>query len=143
VWADQHNGENDTDIWFSRSTNFGDNWTQPARVNNDEKGKHQFLPSMTIDPSTGNIYIIYYDRRAHHDLQTDVYLAYSNDGGSSFKNLKVSEKPFSPTAEVVFGDRTSIAASEGIITATWTRMDDGKTSIWAAVISQEELDKIK
>ena len=143
VWADQHNGTNDTDIWFSRSTNFGDNWTQPARINNDEKGKHQFLPSMTVDPFTGNIYIIYYDRRAYNDLQTDVYLAYSTDGGSSFKNVKVSEKPFSPNAEVVFGDRTGIAASQGIITATWTRMDDGKTSIWATVISQEELDKIK
>jgi carbohydrate-selective porin OprB len=24
VWADQRNGENDTDIWFMRSTNQGD-----------------------------------------------------------------------------------------------------------------------
>lgn len=143
VWADQHNGENDADIWFMRSMNYGDNWTQPTRINNDEKGKHQFLPSMAVDPSTGHIYILYYDRRAYNDLQTDVYLAYSTDGGGSFKNVKISEKPFTPDAEIVFGDRIGIAASNGVITPIWTRMDNGKTSIWTAVISQEVLEKIK
>ncbi|HEU5291273.1 MAG TPA: sialidase family protein [Cyclobacteriaceae bacterium] len=143
VWADLHNGTSDSDVWFMRSTNFGDNWTQPQRINNDEKGKHQFMPSITVDPTNGNIYIIYYDRRAYNDLQTDVYVGYSTDGGVSFKNVKVSEKPFTPNAEFELGDRISISASQGIITPVWTRMDDGKTSIWTAVIRHEELEKIK
>jgi hypothetical protein len=143
VWADKHSGENDADIWFMRSTNFGDNWTQPIKINNDEKGKHQFLPWMTVDPYTGHIYIVYYDRRAYDDLQTDVYLAYSVDAGSSFKNVKISEKPFIPNADVVFGDYINISASQGIITPIWTRMDDGKTSIWTAVITHDALEKIK
>jgi photosystem II stability/assembly factor-like uncharacterized protein len=143
VWADQHNGENDTDIWFIRSMNFGDNWTQPLRINNDGKGKHQFLPWMTVDPSNGHIYILYYDRRAHDDLQTDVYLAYSTDSGASFKNVKISETPFTPNAEISFGDYINISASQGIITPIWTRVDNGQTSVWTAIIKQEELEKVK
>jgi len=141
LWADQHNGENDTDIWFSRSTNFGDNWTSPLRVNDDMAGKHQFLPWMAIDNTTGYIYVVFYDRRAYDDLQTDVYLAYSIDGGNTFKNVKISEKPFVPSDESFFGDYTNIAAHKGIITPIWTRMDNGKTSVWTAVIKQEELVK--
>lgn len=143
VWADQRNGENDTDIWFMRSVNFGDNWTYPVKINNDGNGKHQFLPWITVDPSTGYLYIIYYDRRAYTDLQTDVYLAYSTDGGSSFKNVKISEKPFVPNAEVFFGDYNNISASHGIITPIWTRMENGQTSVWTAVIKHEELEKVK
>lgn len=143
VWADQRNGVDDTDIWFMRSVNYGDNWTTPTRINPDRPGKHQFLPWITIDPSNGNIYILYYDRGAYDDLQTDVMLAYSIDGGSSFKNVKISEKPFSPDEKSFFGDYTNISANEGIIAPIWTRMDDGKTSVWTAIIKHEELEKIK
>lgn len=141
LWADQHNGENNTDIWFSRSTNFGDNWTSPLRVNNDGSTKHQFMPWMTVDQSTGYIYVIFYDRRAYEDNQTDVYLAYSTDGGNNFKNVKISESPFTPTEGSFFGDYTNISAHKGIITPIWTRMDNGKTSVWTSIIKQEDLIK--
>lgn len=143
VWADQLNGENDTDIWFTRSMNFGDNWSQPIRINNDGLGKQQFLPWMTVDPATGHIYIVYYDRRSYDDLQTDVYLGYSTDGGLNFKNVRISEKPFVPSEEVFFGDYINISASQGVIAPIWTRMDNKQTSVWTTIIKQEELDKIK
>lgn len=143
AWADQRNGENDTDIWFIRSNNFGDNWTSPLRVNNDSPGKHQYLPWMAVDQLTGAIYIIYYDRRNYTNLQTDVYLAYSFDGGLSFKNTKISDTPFTPSESSFFGDYTNISAHKGIIAPIWTRMDEGKTSIWAAIIKQQELTTVK
>ena len=141
VWADQRNGENDTDIWFMRSTNQGDFWTQPLRINQDGSGKHQFLPWLAVDDETGYIYILYYDRRAYDDLQTDVYLAYSVDGGATFKETKISETPFIPTAEKFFGDYTNIDAFKGIVTPIWTRMDNGQTSVLTAVIKDSELIK--
>jgi hypothetical protein len=141
MWADQRNGENDTDIWLIRSGNSGDNWTTPQRINNDTPGKHQYLPWMTVDQETGLIYIIFYDRRNYDDEQTDVYIAYSKDGGNVFKNVKISETPFVPSATSFFGDYTNIAAYKGIITPVWTRMDNGKTSVWTAVIKQEDLEK--
>ncbi len=51
VWADQRNGENDTDIWFMRSTNFGDNWTSPMKLGDDKNKRHQYSPWMTVDQS--------------------------------------------------------------------------------------------
>ncbi|HEX8040910.1 MAG TPA: sialidase family protein [Chryseosolibacter sp.] len=141
VWADQRNGEDDTDIWFTRSVNFGDNWATPLRVNRDGEGKHQYLPWMAVDSSTGYIYIVYYDRRNYDDSQTDVYLAYSTDGGASFREVRISEKPFIPQDDRFFGDYNNIAAHDGVITPIWTRMDNGKTSVWTAIIKQEDLIK--
>jgi hypothetical protein len=143
MWADQRKGEHDTDVWFTRSNNFGDNWSTPARVNDDEPGKHQYLPWMVVDQTTGYVYILYYDRRNYDDLQTDVYLAYSVDGGLKFKNVKISETPFTPSDGNFFGDYLNIDAYKGIIAPVWTRMDNGKTSVWTAVIKHEDLAAIK
>ena len=141
VWADQRNGENDTDIWFMRSGNKGDNWTSPLRINKDEKGKHQFLPWLAVDQGTGYLYVVYYDRRNYDDLQTDVYIAYSTDGGSNFTETKISESPFIPTESKFFGDYTNISAHKGVIAPIWTRMDEGRTSVWTAVIKDSDLFK--
>jgi hypothetical protein len=141
VWADQRNGENDTDIWFSRSNNFGDNWTTPMKINNDTESHHQFFPWLVIDQTSGYLYTVFYDRRNYDDNQTDVYLAYSLDAGQSFKNVKISESPFTPDASVFFGDYNNIAAHDGVIAPIWTRMDNGKTSVWTTIIKHEELMK--
>jgi hypothetical protein len=143
VWADQRKGEQDTDVWFARSVNYGDNWTQPLQLGVAVQGKHQFLPRITVDPSTGFLYIVYYDRSQYDDLQTDVYIAYSMDGGTNFSMAKISEKPFVPDDKIPFGDGLSISAMDGVIIPIWTRMDDGKLSVWTTVIKHEELEKVK
>jgi len=143
VWADQRHGENDTDIWFTRSLNYGDNWASPIRINNDQPGKHQFLPWLTVDPTTGYIYIIYYDRRAYDDNQTDVYLAYSTNGGVTFKEVKISETPFVPEERLFFGDYNNISAAHGVIAAIWTRVDNGQTNVMTTIIKHEDLEKVK
>lgn len=138
-WSDQRNGKTDTDIWFAKSSDKGNTWSAPKRVNDDGWGKHQFLSWMTIDQTTGYIYVVFYDRRNYKDLQTDVYLAYSTDGGESFINQRISETPFTPSALAFFGDYNNIAAHGGRICPIWTRMDNGKTSVWTAVIEEGEL----
>lgn len=139
VWADQRNGEDDTDIWFTRSHNFGDNWSAPSRVNDDGKGKHQYMPWMAVDQSTGYIYILYYDRRNYDDNRTDVYLAYSTDGGASFRNVRISEEPFTPSEGAKQDRYNSVSAQKGIIAPIWTRVDDGKVTVWTAAIRHEDL----
>jgi len=141
VWADQSKGENDSDIWFIRSTNRGDLWTQPRRVNMDSTGKHQFLPSIAVDEATGILYILYYDRRAYDDLRTDVYLAYSTDGGTKFTEVKISQSPFVPVAEKPFADHIAVAAFKGVIAPVWTRMDDSGMSVWTSLLKQGDLVK--
>lgn len=141
VWADQRKGEDDTDIMFMRSVNHGDNWTPPVRLNHDETRTHQFLPWMTIDQTTGYIYVMYYDRSRYDDMHTDVMLAFSMDGGSTFRYITISETPFVPTASEFFGDYTNIAAHKGIIVPVWTRMDNGKTTIMTTIIRHDDLLK--
>jgi hypothetical protein len=143
VWADQLRGENDSDIWFTRSLNFGDNWNQPIRINNDGPGKHQYLPFMAFDSETGCIYILYYDRRNYINENTDVFVAYSKDGGASFKNVKISETPFVADATTTAGNYIGIAAHEGVITPIWTRTENGKSSVWISTIKHADLENIK
>ena len=139
VWADQRNGENDTDIWFIRSTNFGDNWTSPMKLGDDKNKRHQYSPWMTVDQSTGYIYVVYFDRGNYEDNQTDVYLSYSTDSGSSFKNVKISETPFNPADSTMSASYNNISAHKGVIVPIWTRVDDGKASIWTSIIKQADL----
>ncbi len=133
-WADQRNGEENTDVWLIRSSDAGESWSAPIRVNDDNTEKHQFYSRMTIDQISGTIYIIYYDRRNHNDTGTDVYLAYSNDGGDTFKNIQISDSSFNLSNDAFFGDYIDVAAHAGYIRPVWTRVDNNKKSIWTAII---------
>ncbi|MCX8057327.1 MAG: exo-alpha-sialidase [Ignavibacteria bacterium] len=132
-WSDQRNGTNNTDIFFVKSTDGGNTWSAPKKVNQDNTQTHQFFTWMTVDPATGYIYIVYYDRRNYTDNRTDVYLARSTDGGETFTEFKISQTPFTPTASVFFGDYTGIAALNGKVYPIWTRMDNGQRSVWMAI----------
>ena len=135
-WADQSNGENDTDIWLIKSTDGGTTWSDRIRVNDDAPGKHQFFTWMTVDQSSGYIYCVFYDRRNHTGTKTDVYLAISKDGGLTFENRKISESSFEPSKDVFFGDYNNISAVNGVVRPIWTRNDNGKLSIWTAIVNE-------
>ena len=134
-WGDQRNGEEDTDIWIATSSDNGNKWSKPIRVNNDLPGKHQFLSWMDVDQSTGNIYIVYYDRRHHDDATTDVYLAYSENGAKSFTNIKINSESFKPNSLLFFGDYNDISAHNGRVRPIWTQMHEKKLSVWTALIN--------
>jgi len=136
AFGDQRNGTDDTDVFFIRSTDGGDTWGDVVRVNNDQAVSHQFFPWMTVDQSTGNIYLVFYDRRDQTGNATDVYMAKSADGGETFTNFKVSESPFTPYSYVFFGDYTNIAAVDGKVYPIWMRMDSGQLSVWTAIIEE-------
>ncbi len=138
-WSDQRNGANDTDIWLRKSTDGGNTWSDLIRVNNDAPGKQQFLSWMTIDQTTGYLYCVFYDRRNHNDHKTDVYLAYSTNGGESFTNVKISASAFLPYSGAFFGDYTNITAHDGVIRPIWTRLHNGQLSVWTAIINQPDL----
>lgn len=133
-WADQRNGANDTDIWLAKSTDGGNTWSKPLRVNNDKKRRHQFLTWMAIDQRSGHLYIVFYDRRAYPDERTDVYAAISRDGGNTFENLRISKAPFTPNSLVFFGDYNHISAHDGVVRPIWTRLDQNNLSIWTAIM---------
>ena len=133
-WTDDRNGADDLDVFLCYSDNNGDSWSNPVRVNDDGPGKQQFFTWMAVDPSDGSIHIVFYDRRAHNDATTDVYVASSFDGGETFVNQLVSETPFLPQGKVFFGDYNNISAVDGHVRPIWTREVDGILTIMTAII---------
>lgn len=139
-WADQRNGEDNTDIWVIKSTDKGKTWSAPLKVNTDHSNQHQFLTWMTIDQTNGYIYCVFYDRRNAKGNETEVYLAVSRDGGESFDNIKISESPFVPNPKVFFGDYTNISVHNGVIRPIWTRLQKGKITLHTALVDEKQLN---
>jgi hypothetical protein len=133
-WSDNRNGASDSDVWVVKSMDGGKSWSAPKRVNDDPAGKQQYFNFLCIDQTTGYVYITYYDRRNYSDNQTDVYLAVSRNGGSSFENLKISNTPFTPFSTAFFGHYLGISAHGGKAFAAWSRQDNGVNSLWGAII---------
>jgi len=59
VWSDQRNGTSNTDIFLVKSTDNGNTWTSPTKVNNDLTTRHQFFVWSTIDQSTGFLWFCF------------------------------------------------------------------------------------
>jgi hypothetical protein len=133
-WTDQRSGTTDTDVWLVKSTDGGETWSPPIRVNNDPAGSHQFFAWMTIDQTNGYLYFVFYDRRNYLTLQTDVYMALSKDGGATFTNFKISENPFVVSANNYIGHYIGVSAHNSIIRPVWTRIDNNLPSLWTAII---------
>jgi len=136
-WADTRNGLNNSDIFIASSKDQGKTWSVPTRVNTDTTTSQQFFPWMSVDPKTGVIYIVYYDRSRQVGNENEVVLAYSTDGGQSFKSEFISESAFpSPGQSVFFGDYNNISAFDGMVRPIWTRYDENGLSIWTALIKK-------
>ncbi len=135
MWGDQRFGNDNSDVWVSKSTDGGITWGERKRVNNDNTTRHQFFPWVSIDQTTGFLYFIFYDRRATTGVATDVYIARSTDGGETFDNYKVSQSSFTPNQGVFFGDYSNIASYDKKIYPIWMRMDGNSLSVWTALIS--------
>jgi hypothetical protein len=135
-FADQRNGNDDTDVWLIKSQDHGNTWSEAVRVNNDNTATHQFMPWMTVDQSDGTIYCVFYDRRSYDGDVTDVYLAWSTDGGQTFLNERINTTSFIPNTNVFFGDYTNISAVQGQIRPIWTQCDGLEVNVWTAIIKK-------
>ena len=134
-WGDQRFGSDNTDVWFSKSTDGGTTWSEDKKVNDDNTTRHQFFPWMAIDQITGHIHIVFYDRRETSATATDVYVASSNDGGETFNNYKVSATSFTPNQGTFFGDYTNIAAFNRKVYPIWMRGDGSTMTSWIAIVN--------
>jgi hypothetical protein len=135
-YSDHKSGFSDGDIWMIRSSDNGVTWSQPVRVNNDVPGKEQFMSAMTVDQVTGNVYVIFYDRRNFATgTNTDVYMALSKDGGKTFYNYKINDTTFNPNSGVFFGDYIGISAHNNVIRPIWTQLTNTVLSVYTAIVN--------
>jgi hypothetical protein len=129
-WMDQ-TASNGTDIFVSRSSDRGQRWSAPLRVNDDPTGvvKDQFNQWLSVDPVTGAIALSWNDpRNDPADTKTDIFFTRSTNGALSFAaNVKVTtavsdESAANPFADAgnQYGDYEGIAAYGGTAHPIWT-----------------------
>jgi hypothetical protein len=122
VWQDaRFTGFQRDQIAFSKSTNGGLTWSPPVRINNRRFATQAFTPAIRVDDA-GNVAVIYYDFRnndpATPRLETDVWMVRSTDGGTTWREERVTPSSFdmraAPVARGYFtGDYIGLAA-EGL-----------------------------
>lgn len=129
AWSDFSNG--DIDVFSAHSENHGATWSAPVRVNSDpvHDGIDQFFQWIAIDPTTGDAYVQFYDRRADpENRKTQVTLARSTDGGKTFTNYAWTDKPFE-SRFAFLGDYMWCTAFDNKVYGVWTEtqpMDPSK-----------------
>jgi hypothetical protein len=78
-------GPDSSDVYFTRSRDHGNSWSDPIRVNDDVTSNDQFFPDVAVG-RTGIVQVMWYDRRLDpENLNIDVFRARSTDGGVSFE----------------------------------------------------------
>jgi hypothetical protein len=117
AWSDYSNG--DVDVFVSSSADHGHTWSAPVRVNNDpiHNGTDQFFQWMAVDPQSGAVNLVFYDRRGNN-VDTTVTLARSTDGGKTFTNYAWDTEAFSAEGDFL-GDYLAITAYGNKVFAAW------------------------
>ncbi|GEM_PF-365649 len=138
VWADYRN--NDADIYYSRSTNGGNTWSTPRRLNDDQlmNGKDQFFPWISCDPD-GNVHLFFYDRRDdNNNILINGYYTRSTDGGTTWSsNERVTTASSDPNTDFYgsfIGDYNGITSVEGKAHPLWTDTREGNQDVYTAKI---------
>jgi hypothetical protein len=124
VWSDGRTGTDD--IWFQRSSDNGTSWLPQPILVNDVTTNHQYWPAIQVDEN-GRIVVVFYDER-EGTIDINAYLAYSDDQGNTWTNLKLGNETFMsnpPNSNVRFGDYISIDTYDGKIIPVWTDDRDG------------------
>ena len=90
VWVTDPAGAVDnSDVFFSRSTNNGATWGAPVQLGGGTT-TDQFEPFVAVGGDEGTVSVAWYDRRndAANNLNVDVFKAFSTDGGVTFGALQ-------------------------------------------------------
>jgi hypothetical protein len=136
-------GKSDLDIFLQHSSDDGETWSAPIRVNDDPigNGKDQLTPALAINPD-GLLAIVYYDRRDDpNNFLVNTYCAFSNDGGATFQNLRISDQATNPLIgrqqiSLSIADYISITATKDAVYPVWTdgRKNNGDLDTYTAII---------
>jgi hypothetical protein len=136
LWTQETpNESNNTDIMVQYSDNDGGSWSTAIKVNDDAGTNSQFNPRMSLDPTTGNIAVAWYDCRNdlgnHGQGDTNgrvnddamVYGTSSKDGGVTFAaNTRIS-RGVSNSADaqngIDYGDYEGMAFYGGVYFYVW------------------------
>src|SRR4029079_6580452 len=115
-----------TDIYLRHSDDDGATWSAPVRVNDDTTSTSQFFPVVSVDPTSGAVFVSFLDARndTKRGVKTGYWGTVSNDGGTSFgPNVPLSRGQSSSAAQSdhanEYGDYSGNDVFDGIGYAIW------------------------
>jgi hypothetical protein len=124
--SDHRNGDND--ILVYRSTDGGNTWIGPVRVNDDPHGNgaDQFHPALAVD-GKGRVIVVFQDQRRDPAGDfVETWAAISRDGGRSFDtNFLVSDVASDTRLNTFLGDYIEVAATTDLIFPMWADLRSG------------------
>lgn len=131
TWA----GDNIPNIYFSRSTDMGDTWSEPVIVHSDTTND-QLWQWIALDRTNGDIAVMYLDSRDDpENILTSTYVSYSSDGGTTWIDRRAADisgdlrkNPFSNNSFA--GDYSGCAFHDGIVYPSWIDMRSAETNIF-------------
>jgi hypothetical protein len=133
---EQPNESDDTDIETRYSDDGGATWSPAQRVNDDATSNSQFLPKISLDPTSGKLAVVWYDSRndlgaggpgdsdgiANDDAQ--FWGAFSTNGGASFSpNLQISagtSNSHDSGNGIDYGDYSGLSFYGGVAHPAWS-----------------------
>lgn len=137
-WAPQN-----LDLYAASSTDGGQTWADPVRVNDDLVGpqNEQWMSTAEVGPD-GTLHVTWLDYRDDPEGQwAYVYHAYSTDEGASFsENARVSDVPFDGTGGYhqsgsgTIGDYMGLAVSELAVHPFWADTRHERNDVFSAII---------
>ena len=148
--TDQAGGQANVDVYFSRSTDQGDNWTTPLIVNGEGPNVgDQFFPWIEVD-SKGRLHLLYLDSR--HTVQNDndvngffdAYYAYSEDSGNSWTEIRLTPVSWNSEDDGLnrpsqfIGDYLGMAVADDTVWPVYPDTTSGDTDIYTNEISFSE-----
>ena len=143
AWNTTNHG--DADVFLATSSDKGQTWSIPLRVNDDlvGNGANQFQPALAVAPD-GVVSVSFFDTRTDpaHKL-IDVFLAQSTNHGTSFlPNVRVTTQssnsalgqPTDDYGQGFFGDYQGLSADNLFVHPFWNDTRTGAQEIFTAAM---------
>ncbi len=131
-----------SDVFFRRSTDGGETWSQPIRLSDDSATStaDQFHPWLDVDQN-GVITVIFYDRRNDtNNLLMDVYITQSFDGGETWTpNRRVTSVSSDPSASKsgLIGEYIGLDTWNAKPFMVWTDTREGTQDVYFGMDTTE------
>jgi len=128
-------------VYQSKSTNGGINWSDAGNVNQVATGNHTF-PWLSCDPILGYLACIYYDtRNSPDDIRT--YLSLSTNLGLNWCDMRISTQNGYCACGENGNDYIGVVINKGIVYPVWAdkRVNDGhwRTYTYPYEVIQKDL----
>ncbi len=125
VQSGREKEQGDNGLYLTYSTDGGENWVKSYRIDENEARNDIFFPSISVDPITGNVAILYYSSQNDPEKNqgVDAFIAVSQDG-VNFIHLQLTDTWYlkdnndvvpQGTGNYYWGDYTSLVFYNGKI----------------------------